>query len=119
MKLEFTRSNVNPNLYFKVIQGIPLILVLYVDDIFLTGSEPSMIECKRKLASNFEMKGLGLMHYFFGLEGWQKYGEIFLSQGKYILKLLERFGITESKSMVTLMEINFKKLCGDVAGPDI
>lgn len=70
---------------------MPLIMVLYVDDLFLTSSEPLIIECKRKLASDFEMKDLGLMHYFLGLEVWKIFGEIFLSQGKYIVKLLEIF----------------------------
>ena len=40
MKLGFTRSNVDPNLYFKVQREKPLILVLYVDDLFLTGADP-------------------------------------------------------------------------------
>ena len=40
MKLGFTRSNVDPNLYFKVDREKPLILVLYVDDLFLTGADP-------------------------------------------------------------------------------
>lgn len=62
VKLGFTRSNVDPNLYFKVVQGMLLILVLYVDDLFLTGSDPLMIKCKRELASKFKMKDLGLMH---------------------------------------------------------
>lgn len=35
VKLGFTRSNFDPNLYFKVVQGMPLILVFYVDDLFL------------------------------------------------------------------------------------
>lgn len=39
IKLGFTRSGVDPNLYFKIFQAIPLILVLYVDDLFLTGGE--------------------------------------------------------------------------------
>ena len=34
MKLGFTRSNAYPNLYFKVVKVKPLILVLYVDDLF-------------------------------------------------------------------------------------
>lgn len=71
MKLGFTRSNVDPKLYFTVVQGMPLILFLYVDDLFFTSSEPLMIECKRELASKFEMKDLGLMHYFLGLQVWQ------------------------------------------------
>eukprot|EP00253_Pinus_taeda_P030515 PITA_30515 len=119
VKLGFTRSNADPNLYFKVVQGMPLILVLYVDDLFLKGGEPLMIECKRKLAFEFEMKDLGLMHYFLSLEMWQRPGEIFLSQGKYVVKLLERFGMTECKSLPTPMELNLWKLCGEVAGLDL
>ena len=70
MKLGFTRSNADPNLYFKVVKGKPLILVLYVDDLFLTGADPLIHQCKRELAAEFEMKNLGLMHYFLLLEVW-------------------------------------------------
>jgi hypothetical protein len=45
---------------------------LILDDIFLTGNEKLIIECNRKFASEFEMKDLGMMHYFLGLEVWQK-----------------------------------------------
>jgi len=69
-KLGFKRSNVHPNLYLKVVQGMSLILVLYVDDLFLTGSEPLMSEYKMEPTSKFKMKDLGLMHYFLGLEVW-------------------------------------------------
>eukprot|EP00253_Pinus_taeda_P010557 PITA_10557 len=40
MKLGFTRSEVDPNLYFKVEDEKPLILMLYADDLFLTGASP-------------------------------------------------------------------------------
>ena len=40
MKLGFTRSNVDLNLYFKDDREKPLILVLYVDGLFLTGVDP-------------------------------------------------------------------------------
>ena len=93
-----------------------LILVLYVGDLFLTGANTLIYQCKRKLASEFEMKDLGLMHYFLGLEVWQKPCEIFLSQGKYIVKLLDRCGMGGCKFVTTLMELNFKKLCGSVVG---
>ena len=116
MKLGFTRSNADPNLYFKVDREKPLIPVLYMDDLFLTDVDPLIHQCKRELAAEFEMKDLGLMHYFLGLEVWQRPSEIFLSQGKYIVKLLERFGMVDCKSMSTPMELNFKKLSGNVAG---
>ena len=39
----------------------------YVDDLFLTGNEKQIVECKKNIAEEFEMKDLGLMHYFIGL----------------------------------------------------
>jgi len=80
MKLGFTRSEADPNLYFKVMDENPLIPVLYVDDLFLTSVHPLIHKCKRELASKFEIKDLGLMHYFLGLEVWQKLGEIPVSR---------------------------------------
>ena len=68
MKLRFTRSEADSNLYFKVENDKPLILVLYVDDLFLTGADSLIHKRKRELDSEFEMKDLGLMHYFLGLE---------------------------------------------------
>lgn len=68
MKLGFTNNSVDPNLCFKTIQCMPLIFVLYVDELFLTSVDPLILECKREFASEFEMKDLGLMHYFLGLE---------------------------------------------------
>ena len=48
----------------------PVILLLYVDDLFLTGNEKQISKCKKKLAAKFEMKDLDLMHYFLGLQVW-------------------------------------------------
>ena len=45
----------------------PFILLLYVDDLFLTGNEKEITENKKKLVEEFKMKDLGLMHYFLGL----------------------------------------------------
>ena len=63
-----------------------------MDDLFLTGDEKLILDSKRKLAAKFEMKNLGMMHYFLSLEVWQKPGEIILSQGKYVVEILKRFG---------------------------
>lgn len=108
----FTKSEADPNLYYMVVDDDPVILVLFVDALFLTGSKKLIIRCKRELASEFEMKDLGLLHYFLGLEVWQRPGEIFLSQGKYTVGILQRFDMMDCKSMVTPMEANLKKLAG-------
>jgi hypothetical protein len=68
-----------------------IILLLHVDDLFLTGVEKLISECKRKLVDEFEMKDLGMMHYFLGLEEWQRQDEIFMNQGKYAMESLKRF----------------------------
>ena len=79
MSLGFTKSKANPNLYFKVMEEEPVILLLYVDDLFLTRNEKQIVECKKNLVEEFKMKDLGLMHYFLGLEVWQNLEWIFLN----------------------------------------
>ena len=66
--LDFSKSHADPNLYYKVVNNALIILLLYVDDLFLTGAEPLIIQCKRELTSEFNIKDLGLMHYYLGLE---------------------------------------------------
>jgi hypothetical protein len=65
--LGFTKRKEDSNLYFKIMENEPVILLLYVDDLLLTGEENLITECKQRLAAEFEMKDLGLMHYFLGL----------------------------------------------------
>jgi hypothetical protein len=117
--LAFNKSSVDPNLYFKVVENKPLILVLYVDDLFLTGEENQIAWCKRELISEFETKDLGLMHYFLGLEVWQRPDEICLSQGKYAVDILKRFGMLNCKSMTSPMVSNLKKLHDSDTGSDL
>ena len=62
MSLGFTKSKEDSNLYFKIMDNEPVILLLYVDDLFLTGEENLIAECKKRLAAEFQMKDLGLMH---------------------------------------------------------
>ena len=52
-------------------------LLLYVDDLFLIGKE-ELIKDARRFAAEFEMKDLGMMHYFLGMEVWQSTNGIFL-----------------------------------------
>ena len=68
-EMGFQQSEVDHNLYFLTGE-VPLILVLYVDNIFFIGDERLIGDCKSKLAMEFETKDLGLMHYFLGFEVW-------------------------------------------------
>eukprot|EP00253_Pinus_taeda_P020211 PITA_20211 len=67
-------------------------------------------DCKKNLATEFNMKDLGQMHYFLRLEVWQQKGEIFLGQGRYAIEILKRFGIGDCRPMATPMITNWKKV---------
>ena len=68
--LGFTKSKADSNLYYKVEYGNPVILLLYADDLFVIGMDVLINDMKRNLATEFEMKELGMMHYFLGMEVW-------------------------------------------------
>ena len=53
MNLGFTESKADSNLYYKVEDGNPVILLLYVDDLFVTGTYGLIADMKRKLAAEF------------------------------------------------------------------
>ena len=102
----FVKSDADPNLYYLRVGNEPLILVLYVDDLFLTGSLRLITNCKKNLAEEFDMKDLGRVHYFLGLEVWQQNGEIFLGQGRYTTEILKRFEMEDCRPLTTLMITN-------------
>jgi len=100
-ELGFIKSEVDENLYHIMVEGKQLIIVLYVDDLILTGDDQLIMSCKEALAREFEMKDMGIMHYFLGMEVWQKDGEVFVSQGKYANEILKRFHMEKCKPMQT------------------
>lgn len=44
--MDFDKSEADPNLYYVMASEDPLILVIYVDDIFITGSKRLIVSCK-------------------------------------------------------------------------
>ena len=83
---------------------------MYVDDLFVTGMDGLIADMKRKLATEFEMKDLGMVHYFLGMEVWQSTNGIFLGQGKYAVEILKRFRMMDCKDITTPMASNLKLL---------
>ena len=56
------------------------------------------------------MKDLGMMHYFLGMEVWENADGISLEQGKYVVEILNRFGMMDCKAMATPMASTLKLL---------
>ncbi|KAH0766684.1 hypothetical protein KY285_002555 [Solanum tuberosum] len=79
-----------------------IFLLLYMDDIIITGSNPSHFsELVRQLGKKFAMKDLGPLHFFLGVE--VKYFDegIHLSQSKYAAELLDKTEMTLAKVVAT------------------
>ena len=84
-----------------------ILLLLYVDDMIITGDDLNGIqELKDFLRQQFEMKDLGHLSYFLGLEITHSTDGLYITQAKYASKLLSRAGLTDSKTVDTPVKLN-------------
>lgn len=99
LHLGFSTSSADPALFIlKNEKDITLVLV-YVDDIVITGSNDTYIsELISLLSTKFVLKDLGILHYFLGLEVHYHGDEVFLSQTKYATDLLNKAGMLDCKA---------------------
>ncbi|CAM8929156.1 unnamed protein product [Rhodiola kirilowii] len=82
-----------------------LILLVYVDDVVLTGTSSALIEkVKQFIHDKFQIKDLGSLKYFLGLEVARSSDGIFLNQRKYVIDMLDEYQFTECKPAKTPME---------------
>ncbi|GKV35094.1 hypothetical protein SLEP1_g43407 [Rubroshorea leprosula] len=86
-------------------------LLLYVDGMLIAAKSMLIIDdLKKQLSGEFKMKDLGAAKKILGMEIHRdhKGGKLFLSQKKYIEKVLERFGLHEAKAVTTPLGAHFK-----------
>ena len=84
-----------------------ILLILYVDDMIITGDDLSGIqELKDFLRQQFEMKDLGYLSYFLGFEITHSTDGLYITQAKYASNLLSQAGLTDSKTIDTPVEFN-------------
>ena len=78
-----------------------------MDDMIITGDDFSGIqELKDFLSPQFEMKDLGHLSYFLGLEITYSTNGLYITQAKSASKLLSQAGLTDSKTVDTLVKLN-------------
>ena len=118
IKNGFWRSNIEPTLYTKVNErGHILIVCLYVDAKVFT-CDFELDEFKATMMKEFEMKNLGLMKYFLGIEIEQSKKGICICQNKYAKDFLKRFRMENCKPVPTPVAIG-TKLSKDDEGSDV
>ena len=91
-------------------EGKILVVSLYVDDFVFSGSDDEMFaEFKTSMKQEFDMTDLGKIKFFLGVEVMQNDEGICVSQKKYALEILERFGLENANSvrnpMVPVMKL--------------
>ena len=80
-KYGYKQSNSDHTLFLKIQGELVTCLIIYVDDMILTGSDAEEIRSlRKKLFEEFEMKDLGELRYFLGIEVLRSENEIFISQ---------------------------------------
>ena len=93
--------------------GQCIYLVVYVDDIVITGSDQDGIQkLKQHLFTHFQTKDLGKLKYFLGIEIAQSSSGVVLSQRKYALDILEETDMLDCKPVDTPMDPNVKLVPG-------
>ncbi len=92
----------------KINHGI-VVIVIYVDDLIITGdSDTDISDLKKLLKQKFEMKDLGELRYFLGIEVIQSLKGIWLLQRQYALNKLSEYGMTSCKPILIPLEQNVK-----------
>ncbi|CAM8902534.1 unnamed protein product [Rhodiola kirilowii] len=103
----FSPSAHDPALFVHTSSHGRTLLLLYVDDMLITGDDPHYIAfVKEKLGAQFLMNDLGHLHYFLGIEVSSTSEGFFISQEKYIRDLLDRASLTDQRTADTPMELN-------------
>ena len=103
----YTVSPYDFALFLYHIDKTSILLLLYVDDMIITSNDLSGIqEFKDFLSQQFEMKDLGHLIYFLGLEITHSTNGLYIAQAKYASDLLSQAGLTDSKIVDTPVELN-------------
>ena len=106
----FAQTTSDPCLYVST-EGEMFVIAVYVNDIVLAGkSNRKMSEVKNALASKFDVKDMGKLHYFLGVKVIQNQeGEkIWIGQPAYAESILQKFGMENAKPVSTPVDTGTK-----------
>ncbi|XP_039158784.1 uncharacterized protein LOC120288727 [Eucalyptus grandis] len=109
IKFGLKRCQVDHSVFSSVSSAGCILLVVYVDDIIITGSDSDGIQrLKQFLHTQFSTKDMGHLRYFLGIEVAYSHTGINLTQRKYVLDILDEVGLVGAKPVDTPMEPNVK-----------
>lgn len=117
LQLHFIPTSSDPNMYYLHTQHQRILLILYVDDIFITGNDPTHIQAIcHQLQSKYQMTLLGPIQKYIGIEFLPTDKGLYLHQTAYTHHLLLESQMSHSNPSHTLLPQNIK-LLSDMQSP--
>ncbi|GJV43790.1 putative ribonuclease H-like domain-containing protein [Tanacetum coccineum] len=115
----FQRGKIYKTLFIRRVKSDFLLIQVYMDDIIFGSTKKSLcIEFEKMMHKKFQISSMGELTFFLGLQVKQKEDGIFISQDKYVIEILKKFGFTDVKTASTSMETH-KPLLKDADGEDV
>uniref|UniRef100_A0AAV1TGV6 Integrase catalytic domain-containing protein n=1 Tax=Peronospora matthiolae TaxID=2874970 RepID=A0AAV1TGV6_9STRA len=101
-------SGFDPCLYIMTSEGHCVFVLVYVDDVLVTGSSLEMIaRTKNDLKTRFEMTDSGKCAFVLGIELLDgKDGSVTMCQRRYVDDVLKRFGMDECKAVASPVDVS-------------
>ncbi len=121
-KVGYTSSPNDPCLYIRHLSSGILLIALYVDDLLIAGSSSTEVQSiKHKLSHRFEMKDMGEVKVILGIEISRDRStrRLFINQSEYTQNVLEKFGMINSKPVVTPMDRSYHDVTMDGFHPAV
>ncbi|KAL2532943.1 cysteine-rich RLK (RECEPTOR-like protein kinase) 8 [Abeliophyllum distichum] len=118
LKWDFKQSKADNSLFYQVSQERTIYLLVYVDDIIVTGNCSAALQKQiDRLNASFALKDMGNLEKFLGIDFYRDEIRLHLSQKRYAMDILKRFNFQNLKSSVTPMAVG--KLVGKTEGTDL
>lgn len=105
-EMEFKSCSYEPCLYFKIDSGCLILIILYVDDLLIAGSNSNAVDLvKQEFSKRYKMKDLGSAQEFLGISIFRNrlIKNLSIGQFNYIDRVLDRFNMSGAKSSPTPM----------------
>ncbi|GKC01382.1 putative ribonuclease H-like domain-containing protein [Tanacetum coccineum] len=115
----FQKGKIDKTLFIRRVKSDILLVQVYVDDIIFGSTKKSLcIEFEKMMHKKFQMSSIGELTFFLGLQVKQKEDGIFISQDKYMIEILKKFGFNDVKTTSTPIETH-NTLVKDADGKDV
>jgi len=120
MSIGFSIGTLDSSLFMKKIERGIVVIVIYVDDLIVIGDfGKDIAKVKEMLCAKFDMKDLGDLRYFLGVEVVTRKDGIWLVQRHYALEMLAKYGMTAGSKPISMpleQNVKLRAILGDELG---